>query len=576
MRISLPDLVALLYRADWTRLSLSATLTWSRDPAVDWQLTQRKLAEVRQVFGPLPRVGLLPDWQPDDANGGLQQGEQQVLLAPGGRYRIETDDGHLVSVGDGAQSWPVEAAHGGRLPAVGPGGSFFGLVAPQWLLACYELTITGEQLAVGRPAIRVLATQRAVPQRRRGGEFHLLDRVEVLVDAEFGILLGSELTFEGRAWKTAGLRDLITDPAQAAEPGRFALPGPPPDAGDEPAAAARTGLGWQVAGAAAGAAGSAMGFAIRHAPRRQAVWPSDDEPAMPRDAELSAAEWAFRQPPGDTLVKLLYGPVRPALGFTAELHQWVDGEVMLERANTVRMTLPSPLEGIFGPDALWEAVGERMGDYGGHRVARLRVRAPDRYRVDYLSGDWDKRYTSIACDGEHTSKLFTDRVATGPATPPEPDLAALLDPAWLLSGWRLLSSSPVTVRGRAGFRLLAEVTGTGEDNTGNSFAAAEAIADAELGILLRQTAYVGEHPAVRTELRQLIVRDGDTAEDFRIEPTPRQRAVADSGGPLGDRNLPLVVETAGTAAGLAVAGAVAGAVALTGWLGKHRPRRDQP
>jgi hypothetical protein len=249
---------------------------------------------------------------------------------------------------------------------------------------------------------------------------------------------------------------------------------------------------------------------------------------------------------------------------------------MLERANTVRMTLPSPLEGIFGPDALWEAVGERMGDYGGHRVARLRVRAPDRYRVDYLSGDWDKRYASIACDGEHTSKLFTDRVATGPATPPEPDLAALLDPAWLLSGWRLLSSSPVTVRGRAGFRLLAEVTGTGEDNTGNSFAAAEAIADAELGILLRQTAYVGEHPAVRTELRQLIVRDGDTAEDFRIEPTPRQRAVADSGGPLGDRNLPLVVETAGTAAGLAVAGAVAGAVALTGWLGKHRPRRDQP
>jgi hypothetical protein len=297
---------------------------------------------------------------------------------------------------------------------------------------------------------------------------------------------------------------------------------------------------------------------------------------MPHDAALSAAEWALRQPPGDALVELLYGPVRPALGLTAELHQWVNGEAVYERVNTVRRTLPPALEGIFGPDALWEAVGERMGDYGGHRVARLRVRAPDRYRVDYLSGGWDQRYTSIACDGEHTSKLFTDRVATGAAMPLDPDLAALLDPAWLLSGWRLLSSSPVTVRGRAGFRLLAEVTGAGEDNTDNSFTAAEAVVDAELGILLRQTAYVGEHPAVRTELRELMVRDGDTAEDFRIEPTPGLRAVADSGGPLGDRNLPRLVETAGTAAGLAVAGAVAGAIALTGWLDKHRAQRDQP
>jgi hypothetical protein len=576
VRISLPDLVALLYRADWTRLSLSATLAWSRDPAVEWELTQRKLAELRPLFGPLPRIGLLPDWEPDDAYGGPEQGEQQILLAPGGRYRIEAGDGDLVSVGDGRQGWPVEAADCGQQPAVGPGGPFFGLVAPQWLLACYELTITGEQLAGGRPAIRVLAARRPVPQRRRGGVFHLVDRVEVLVDAELGILLGSELTFAGRAWKTARLRDLITDPAQAAEPGRFALPDPPPGAGDEARAAARTGLGWQVAGAAGAAAGSAMGFAIRHAPRRQAVWPSEDEPDMPRDARLSAAEWAVRQPPGDALVKLLYGPVRPALGFAAELHQWVDGEVMHERANMVRLTLPSPLEGILGPDALWEAVGERIGDYGGHRVARLQVRVPDWYRLDYLSGDWDKRYTSMACDGEHTSKLFTDRVATGPATPLDPDLAALLDPAWLLSGWRLLSSGPVTVRGRAGIRLLAEITGAGEDNTGNSFTATEVVVDAELGILLRQTAYVGEHPAVRTELRELMVRDGDTAEDFRIEPARGLRAVADSGGPLGDRNLPRVVETAGTAAGLAVAGAVAGAVALTGWLGKHRPRRDQP
>jgi hypothetical protein len=120
----------------------------------------------------------------------------------------------------------------------------------------------------------------------------------------------------------------------------------------------------------------------------------------------------------------------------------------MRRLADVRATMLPLLDGILGPDALWEAVAERAGDHGGHRVARLRVRVPDRYRLDYTAGDWDKRYTSIACDGEHTTKLSGDRVATGPARPLEADFTALLDPAWLLSGWRLLSASPVTLAGR--------------------------------------------------------------------------------------------------------------------------------
>jgi hypothetical protein len=58
---------------------------------------------------------------------------------------------------------------------------------------------------------------------------------------------------------------------------------------------------------------------------------------------------------------------------------------------------------------------------------------------------------------------------------------------------------------------------------------------------------------------------------FRIDPRPGMRAVTDSGSPLADLNLPRPAEVASTAASLAAAGAVA----VTGWLDKHRNRRNQ-
>jgi hypothetical protein len=580
--LSVPGLVALLYRADWTQLSLSATVTWSRDRAVDRRLFQRKMSELRELLGPLPRVRPVPSWDHHDEDDPPRDYERRVLLAPGARYRVEASDGSPVSIADGEYLWEIDEDAAERTPAAGPDQALHGLVTPQWLLACYDLDIIGDQNADGRPAIRVLGRPRAIQQRRRRGVFHLLDRVEVLVDAELGILLRSEQIFEGLTRSVAELRNLVVNPAETAEPGRFAPPPgmPVTDGGGLDGGGLddrrRGGLGWQVAGTAASLTADAMGFAVRHAPRRRTTRPSgDDQPDMPREAQLSAAEWAPQRPPADALINLLHRTALPAPALAAQLHQWIDGAAMMHRANTVRAQLPPPLQGLLGPDALWDAMGERMGDYGGHKVARLRVRTPDLYRLDYLSGDWGKPYKSIACDGEHVSKLFDNRVATGPVKPLDADLAALLDPAWLLSGWRLLAVSPVQLSGRAGFRLLAEVTGTADDNADNIFTRVEAVVDAELGILLRQTTYVGEHPATRTELRDLTVRGGDAAADFRIEPTAGMHAVADSGGPLADRNLPRAAEAATMAATLAVGGAVAGAVAVTGWLEKHRARRGQ-
>jgi hypothetical protein len=578
MSISIPELVALLYRADWTRLSLSATVTSSRDAAVDRRIRQRKTSELRQLLGPLPKVGRIPGWDQRDEDASPHRCERRVLLAPGGRSRVSASDSSVVTVSDGDDTWEIHDGVADRHPAAGPDQLLRGLVMPQWLLACYELAIAGSEVVGGRPAVRVLGTPRPVRQGRRGGLWHLLDRVEVLVDAELGILVRSEQIFEGLTREVAELRDLVIDPPEGSEPGRFAPPPGMPVADDRWADDCQpSGPGWQVAGAAASLTASAMGFAIRHAPRRQATWPpgDDGEPDMPREARLSAEEWLPRQPPSDADLNLLHRTGRPVQVLAAELHQWADIEAVMLRLDALKKTMPPILDGLAGPDALWKAVGERIGDYGGHRVARLRVRMPDLYRIDYLSGDWSKKYEAIACDGENVTKLFSDRVATGPAQRLGADFAAVLDPAWLLSGWRLLGVSSVTLSGRPGLRLLAEVTDMADGNTDNIFTRAEAIVDAELGILLRLTTYVGERPATRTELRKLTAAGESAAAGFRIEPAPGMRVVTDSGGPLGDRNLPRATAAAGTAASLAVGGAIAGAVAVTGWLEKHRAQRHE-
>ncbi len=585
MSTDISDLVALVYRADWTQLSLSATISRTFDPDVDERLSQRKAAEVRRVIGAWPRVGHpRPEHDDEDDDVTPRDVERRVLIAPGGRCRVESSSGYL-TLSDGGQSWVVGPAddedEGGdtaevvaerQAEAIRPGSEFGGLLTPRWLIACYDLQITGETAAGGRPAIRVTGTPRAASGRRRG-TYHLLDRVEVLVDAELGILLRSQQIFEGQTRESAELCDLVIGPAEAGMPEMFA---PPPDVRVEdeeqpfddfqPPA----GVGWQVAGAAAGAAANALGFAIRHAPRKKTAWPTDDdEPSMPADAELTARDWEGGQPPDDGVVNVLYRTGLPLPALTAELHEWIDAQAWMQFGRAMMDKIPEPFAGLLGPDALWDALGERAEDGGGHRIARLAVQLPGRYRLDYLSGHWNKRYKSIACDGEHTTKLFDDRVATGPVRPLDASFAAMLDSAWLLNGWRLSVAGPTTVAGRSGVAIRAVAVGTADNGADNTFTGADVVVDTELGVLLRNTTYAGGRATTRTELRGVVPDAGSRA--FRIVPEPGMRAATDSGSPLADLNLPRPAEAATAAATLAAAGAVA----ITGWLDKHRQRRDQ-
>jgi hypothetical protein len=506
----------------------------------------------------------------DDEDRRPVHSERNLLTAPGGRYRIESSDG-LLELCDGEHSWYVSDGVAHREPESRPGSDFHGLLTPQWLIASYDLQAIGTEAAGDRAAIRVTGTPRTASTRRRG-YYHLLDRVEVLIDAELGIVLRSRQVFDGQTSESAELRDLIINPPEAGMSGMFALPpGVPVDEEEEPFADFQppSGAGWQVAGAAAGAAANALGFAVRHAPRRKSGWPTDDEePDMPGDAVLTPEDWKQRQPPDDRTVNLLHRTGLPAVALTADVHEWIDVLPWVQNFNQLQGKMPAFLDGIFGPDAVWDALAERAAEDGRrHRVARLAVQNPGHYRLDHLSGDWNKRYKAIACDGEHTTKLFGDRVTTGPVKPLDAKFASLLDPAWLLNGWRLSAIGSASIAGRNGIRIRAVAAGSATNGADN-LVTRDIVVDAKLGILLRNITYVNAHPATCTELRDLCPLDEKTT--FRIAPGPGMRSVTESGSSLADLNLPRPAEAAAAAATIAAAGAVA----VTGWLDKHRARRD--
>ena len=578
---SLTELVPLLYRADWRRLSLAATVSQRRDRAVDWQLRQELAAERRQWLsaeGWLPR---LPEMS--EQREGEDHSEHLVLLAPGGRYRVTDRDGDVTAVCDGVHRWTLIRGRAGQHPADDPGTELRGLLTPRWLLASYSLRLAGSAEVSGRPAHRVIGTPRLASFRAASSKYRALQRVEVLVDAELGILLRSEQVAGGRTLAVAELSDVVAGPPETADPAAFAVPDRPGIL-DKPlfGEARLNGPGWQAAGAAADAAAAAMGFAARHAPwRAPGRVPGDPEATMPPGASARPDLGIAGQHVSDELIADLQRTGRPAPAFSAELHQWSDWDVLADLVHSLGDRLPPALQGILGPDALWDGVGERLRARGTqHRTARLRLQPPGSYRIDYLSGDWRTRCRGIACDGEQTRRLFSDRVAVGPARPLADDFASVADPAWLLAGWRLSAGGAVTVAGRPGLRVVAEPARAGQADAATHlhrfFSLIEAVLDPDLGIALRLTSYSGDRPATRAELRNVAAHEGAAAAGqsvFGAGAGRGLRAVADSIGPLADRDVPPALKTAGTAAATSAGIAAAGAVALTGWLEKHRPRR---
>jgi hypothetical protein len=85
---SVPDVVGLLYRADWIMLSLAAEVNTGIDPGLSWKSTQAAMPSWQAA---------MPSWlrrdtpEPEGPDG-LRSRRLKLLVASGRRYREEDED----------------------------------------------------------------------------------------------------------------------------------------------------------------------------------------------------------------------------------------------------------------------------------------------------------------------------------------------------------------------------------------------------------------------------------------------------------------------------------------------------
>jgi hypothetical protein len=456
-------LVSLLYRADWTRLSMSAEVS----------------------------------------DGST------VLIAPGMRYRYE--DAEYVTGCDGGRpwelSWDEDDPDGPVHWISGPEAPLPRLLCPARLLEGSALEVLGRVRACGRDAVDVAVTRR--PGRRSGpvasGEGSA--PVRVLVDAELGILLRISEPGEGGEPEVTEL--VSADFAPVIDPARFA---PPPGSriaeGWGEAFGGMLGPAWWAAKTAAGLAAGGLGAWIRYSPFRRT------QPAAADGIDLGAAIPADEPPPDLSPDRVPAGPpVSDDLldrlhaggpdGFSATLHQWIGlGALASSVPATARRA------GFGGLGLLMDAIADVPAT--GHLVSRIRVAGPGRYQIDHA---WQPRRgpVTIASDGQRCWQVYPDKITTGPAEPLPRDIRDLADPSWLLRCW-LSGGDPVPGASRPAYRINADRR-PGDESPALMFPAAVAVVDAGTGLVLRLTSYIGTRPVQRCELREVTVGVGD----FQVE-----------------------------------------------------------
>jgi hypothetical protein len=565
-------LVALLYRADWTRLSLSADVARPSGGGPDyWTGGSSAPGWARRP----PRAEPGGPHEDPGPGAGARRVTSRLLIAPGGRYRVRgvgEEDGAADWGCDGDRPWrqfgPLAEGEEVRLFG-GPEPPFPELLCPSWLLSGFELELEGTAIAGGREGLRVVARQRRGIRGSPASAAAVPGRAEVIVDAELGILLRCQRIVQGQAPWVEELREVRLDPPEAADQTQFAPP-PGSTVGESPGAAF-TGSGWRAAKTAAGLGAAGLDFAFRHAPRRPSQPPADAEGAMPHDEPdaASASPPGPGQPVSDELIFLLYRGGAAVQDVAAELHLWRDPGALMEQARSAEESA-----GIPGP-----GLGHLADTLAGqlpimHQVARIRFAATGRYRIDYLFRGPRHKPASIACDGQRRWRVYRDRVTVGPAAPPPREIADLLDPSWLLQ-CRLSGGAEVIVRGRRGFRITAAPSPDGPRPPAiMGFSAAEAAADAELGILLHLTSYAGGRPAIRFEVRDITRPGPQDPADFRIDAAPGVPIVEDSGSPLDEVDVPESVKRAVKAARDAAHYAGAGVTAVTSFLDSLRGKNS--
>ena len=569
----LPEVIGLLYRSDWTSLSLSAELRSETD--------REPLPVPRPSREEQPRW--FHAWPGHRQDNGRYVARGALLIGPGGRWRLECPvpgrgaGGEAAEGNDGERGWswrPPEMGGPPELP-VKVGGAYPPvpeLLCPSCLLGGYTLEELGPVTATGRDAIAVAATPRR-DVLGSGSAERSYDRIEVAVDAELGILLRRIETSGGELITLTELTDVTMNPPEAAHPTRFA---PPPGSRRSETLGENRRETLSGPGRAADLAAGGLGALIRHAPHLLGHGAAGEQPEAMPSPDPAPLEPADGSPPPDEVLDLLYRSGEPrALGATAR--RWLDLPAM-----TAPM-LPEGLRaaGRSGLGDLIEAI--TPGTYVARTDGRLRVSGPDRYRLDFSSRPRRIDFRTIACDGERRWLVYQDQIMVGPAAPLRDDIAFLADSCWLLRR-RLSGGAELTYRGRPARQLhVTPVHGDAAVARGPLMtfttdtivhAPTDAIVDAETGCLLRLISYSGDTLVIWSELDDISTKPADP-DEFRVDVPPGTRIVEETGNLITDAAavIPGVRGTAARAAAEAVnrtADAVSAARSFLDDLRGHR------
>jgi hypothetical protein len=562
--VGLPELIGLLYRADWTRLSLSAELRSETDREPLPRLTREGRSRWYRA------------WPAQRQDNGRYVGGGALLIGPGGRWRLECSvpgggaEGEAAEGNDGEHGWswrPPEVGAPPSLP-VKVGGAYPPvpeLLYPSCLLGGLTLEVLGPVTVAGRDAIAVAATPRRDVLGSDSAE-RPYDRIEIAVDAELGILLRRIETSGGELVTLTELTDVMMNPPEAADPARFAAP-PASNRSESPGenpGATLSGPAW-----AADLAAGGLGALIRHVPHLLGHGAPGEQPEAMPSPDPAPLEPADDSPPTDDVLDLLYRSGEPR-DLSATARHWLD---LVAMASAVSAPDVLRAAGRGGLSDLLDAITPEMNV--ALTEARLSVSGPDRYRLDFSRRPRRIDSTTIACDGERRWRVFQDRILVGPAAPLRGDIAFLADACWLLRG-RLSGGAELTYRSRPARQLRVTSTPGGEEVVLGPLMTypADAIVDAETGCLLRLISYTGDTVVTWSELDDISTEPVDP-DEFRVHVPPGTRTVEETGNLITDAAavMPGVKGTAARAAAEAVnrtAGAVSAARSFLDDLRGHR------
>jgi hypothetical protein len=527
-----PDLVVLVYRADWTRLSLAAEVSHTIDHDLDALRSGTGAPGAAWLFGPPhgPRGPVAGsgrrarpsgnEWETATDLQGTETSRSTLLVAPGGRCRYQ---GHGFASGcDGTWSWQ-EFEEEDRLVEMtgGPRPPLATLLRPSWLLNGYTLEIGGSATTLGREGLRVVATPRPSIRDAATQWGRPVDRVEVIVDAELGILLRHEEIFQGKPLSLTELVSVSFNPVEAADDAQFQPPSGWEAAEKNAEPPSPSGPGWEVTKLVTGLAAKGIGAwfkSSRFDPFRQATR-EEPEAAMPEDEPVPSAD----SPVSDEVLNLLYDSEgRQAPGIETTLHSWYDFAAWLSKfPDQVRQA------GIGGFGSLVDAVDLRIP--AEHEISRLHISGPDRYRIDYVLRAGKSTLKAISCDGERCWRILDEEVRVGSAAAarlasPLSQIANLFDPSWLLES-RLTGGTETVIGGRRGYRLAvasADPPAVASDYSWlqTMFSPDEVVVDAELGFLLCLISHAGPRVVLREELRDVITASSGEPGDFQPDLPP--------------------------------------------------------